>query len=132
MRLPSVFAMPAVRPKLSRPAEPHRPVQLSGVSQAVVSEADNLCSGLIFGGGTPICVLRYKLREALFKDFWSDDTKNKSAEENRAKEYPGREAWPGPARRVRPHHCAAGGDEAVLGARLRGHVVQRPDRRNGD
>jgi hypothetical protein len=31
---------------------------------------------LIFGAGTPISWSRYKLGEAPFKDFWSDDTKN--------------------------------------------------------
>ena len=33
------------------------------------SEADKLHSGLISGGSTPICALRYKPGEALFKGF---------------------------------------------------------------
>ena len=46
------------------------------------SEADKLHSGLISGGNTPIWSGGYKPGEALFKDFWSDDTKNKSGEES--------------------------------------------------
>jgi hypothetical protein len=39
-------------------------------------------SGLISGGGTPICLPADKLGEAPFKDFWSDDTKNNYREES--------------------------------------------------
>jgi hypothetical protein len=39
------------------------------------------CTGLIFGGSTPICGAADKLGEVLFKDFWSDDTKNNYREE---------------------------------------------------
>jgi hypothetical protein len=42
----------------------------------------NRALGLISGGGTPICGRRYKLGEAPFKDFWSDDTKNSYREES--------------------------------------------------
>jgi hypothetical protein len=37
-------------------------------------------SGLIFGARTPIWWSGYKFREAPFKDYWSDDTKNNSRE----------------------------------------------------
>jgi hypothetical protein len=40
---------------------------------------------LIFGACTPIYLPGYKLGEAPFKDFWSDDTKNNYREESSTK-----------------------------------------------
>jgi hypothetical protein len=36
---------------------------------------------LISGGDAPIWWMRYRRREAPFKDYWSDDTKNNYREE---------------------------------------------------
>jgi hypothetical protein len=47
----------------------------------VVIAVEKLREGLISGGSTPICWAADKLGEALFKDFWSDDTKNNYREE---------------------------------------------------
>src|SRR5260370_40747267 len=78
---------------------------------------EKLRAGLISGGSTPILCAADKLGEAPFKDFWSDDTKNNYREEMPGKTSQG-QTRPGTARGVRPRRRAAGGDEAVLGARL--------------
>src|ERR1700693_1214339 len=69
-------------------------------------------TGLISGGTTPIWCPANQRGAAQFKRFWSDDTKNNYREERR-----GGQAWPGTAGGVRPRRRAAGGDEAILGAR---------------
>jgi hypothetical protein len=48
----------------------------------VIRGVKNSVSGLISGGDTPICLAADKLGEALFKDFWSGDTKNNYREES--------------------------------------------------
>jgi hypothetical protein len=47
----------------------------------VVIAVEKLRAGLISGGSTPICSATNNPREAQFKDFWSDDTKNNYREE---------------------------------------------------
>jgi hypothetical protein len=42
----------------------------------------NSALGLISGGNTPICGKENRFGEAMFKDFWSDDTKNCYREES--------------------------------------------------
>jgi hypothetical protein len=42
----------------------------------------NSASGLISGGNPPICAQENRFGEALFKDFWSDDTKNNYRKES--------------------------------------------------
>src|ERR1700722_9689351 len=91
------------------------------------SEVEEPRLGLISGGSTPISSAAYKFGEAPFKDYWSDDTKNNSREENR-----GGQTWSGTAGGVRPRRRAEGSDEAVLGARLRRHVIRRSDCRDGN
>jgi hypothetical protein len=49
----------------------------------VIAKVEKLLAGLITGGDTPIWWGPYRRGEALFKDYWSDDTKNNSREENR-------------------------------------------------
>src|SRR2546430_11560573 len=56
-----------------------------------------------------------------FKDFWSDDNKNRG----------GRKTWPRPAASLRPGRGVDAGDAAFLGARLRRHVIRRADRGHG-
>src|SRR6266481_2289032 len=123
-------------PKFGRgPRAPAAPTGRKGDAKwlplLVIAKVEKLLAGLIFGGDAPIWWRRYRRGEAPFKDYWSDDTKNNSKrisrEENRAGQM-----RPGTARGVRPRRRAAGGDEAVLGARLRGHIVRRPDCRDGD